>query len=352
MSVQVRLLGGFGVVRDDVPVAADAWGRRQAAQLVQLARAHPRPPAAPRAGDRRLVARAVLRRPPLLGCTRRPTTPAAPSTTRTPSCCARSWSACSRVATTSRSTSASSAAPPARPCRPSDPTLAAEALGWYAGPLLPEDPYEPWTDEPREAAQQQHLDLLRLLGRWDDAARRGARGRGGAPRAGPGARRRRRRPRRAASSSSGSSRRCTGSSVPRPDPEAVRLRERARAEPATAGRTATRPSPPGRLAGGPSLRAARRGRPGPRRPRRGRRRTRRHRAGRGSRRGGQVGRARPGRGAGPPAGLEGGARGAPRRSRARGPTRRCWRRSAPCAVVTRRCWTGWATTTAPRSSRP
>ena len=36
MSVQVRLLGGFGVARDDVPVAADAWGRRQAAQLVQL----------------------------------------------------------------------------------------------------------------------------------------------------------------------------------------------------------------------------------------------------------------------------------------------------------------------------
>ena len=36
MSVQVRLLGGFGVDRDHVPVARDAWGRRQAAQLVQL----------------------------------------------------------------------------------------------------------------------------------------------------------------------------------------------------------------------------------------------------------------------------------------------------------------------------
>ena len=36
MSVQVRVLGGFGVVRDGVPVSADAWGRRQAAQLVQL----------------------------------------------------------------------------------------------------------------------------------------------------------------------------------------------------------------------------------------------------------------------------------------------------------------------------
>ena len=36
MSVQVRLLGGFEVVRDGVPVAAEAWVRRQAAQLVQL----------------------------------------------------------------------------------------------------------------------------------------------------------------------------------------------------------------------------------------------------------------------------------------------------------------------------
>ena len=36
MSVQVKLLGGFRVARDDVPVAAEVWGRRQAAQLVQL----------------------------------------------------------------------------------------------------------------------------------------------------------------------------------------------------------------------------------------------------------------------------------------------------------------------------
>src|SRR4051794_41568441 len=36
MSVQVRVLGGFGVALDGVPVSADAWGRRQAAQLVQL----------------------------------------------------------------------------------------------------------------------------------------------------------------------------------------------------------------------------------------------------------------------------------------------------------------------------
>src|SRR3954464_10782699 len=36
MSVQVKLLGGFEVVHDGVPVAAEAWVRRHAAQLVQL----------------------------------------------------------------------------------------------------------------------------------------------------------------------------------------------------------------------------------------------------------------------------------------------------------------------------
>jgi two-component SAPR family response regulator len=36
MSVQVKVLGGFGVLLGGVPVSSDAWGRRQAAQLVQL----------------------------------------------------------------------------------------------------------------------------------------------------------------------------------------------------------------------------------------------------------------------------------------------------------------------------
>ncbi|EWS99710.1 SARP family transcriptional regulator [Intrasporangium oryzae NRRL B-24470] len=49
-----------------------------------------------------------------------------------------------------------------------DETLAAEALAWYRGPLLPDDPYEPWTEEPRQSARSQHQDLLRLLGRWHD----------------------------------------------------------------------------------------------------------------------------------------------------------------------------------------
>ena len=34
--------------------------------------------------------------------------------------------------------------------------------------MLPDDPYEPWTDEARTASRGQYLDLLRLLGRWHD----------------------------------------------------------------------------------------------------------------------------------------------------------------------------------------
>src|SRR3954451_14228994 len=44
---------------------------------------------------------------------------------------------------------------------------AVEALGQDAGPLLPEDLYEPWSEEPREALRQLRLDLLRLAGRWE-----------------------------------------------------------------------------------------------------------------------------------------------------------------------------------------
>jgi DNA-binding SARP family transcriptional activator len=36
MTVRVRMLGGFGVTVDDVPVQDEAWARRQAAWLVQL----------------------------------------------------------------------------------------------------------------------------------------------------------------------------------------------------------------------------------------------------------------------------------------------------------------------------
>ena len=66
---------------DGAPVPADAWSRRGAASLVKLLALADGPPAAPRAGDRRAVARRHASRPPARGCTRPPTTPGARSVT-------------------------------------------------------------------------------------------------------------------------------------------------------------------------------------------------------------------------------------------------------------------------------
>jgi len=49
-----------------------------------------------------------------------------------------------------------------------DPGPASAAADLYGGELLPDDPYEPWTEEPRERLRQLHLDALRLAGRWSE----------------------------------------------------------------------------------------------------------------------------------------------------------------------------------------
>ena len=167
MSVQVKLLGGFGVARDDVPVAAEVWGRRQAAQLVQfLALSRGRQlhreqvidalwpglssdAAAPRLHKAAHYARRALDDPDAV-VLRQDLVGLFPGRDDVEV----DVGEFTRVAR--------------RALRAGDATLAAEALEWYGGPLLPEDPYAPWIDEPRRVAHQQHLDLLRLLGRWDD----------------------------------------------------------------------------------------------------------------------------------------------------------------------------------------
>ena len=167
MSVQVKLLGGFGVARDDVPVAAEVWGRRQAAQLVQfLALSRGRQlhreqvidalwpglssdAAAPRLHKAAHYARRALDDPDAV-VLRQDLVGLFPGRDDVEV----DVGEFTRVAR--------------RALRAGDATLAAEALEWYGGPLLPEDPYAPWIDEPRRVAHEQHLDLLRLLGRWDD----------------------------------------------------------------------------------------------------------------------------------------------------------------------------------------
>jgi DNA-binding SARP family transcriptional activator/tetratricopeptide (TPR) repeat protein len=41
----------------------------------------------------------------------------------------------------------------------------------WTGALLPEDPYEPWLEAPRDRLRQLHHEVLRLAGRWGDLAR-------------------------------------------------------------------------------------------------------------------------------------------------------------------------------------
>ena len=72
------------------------------------------------------------------------------------------------------------------------------ALAGYAGPLLPDDLYEPWASPWRETLGVLHRDLLRLAGRWEELVRVEPRRRGGPPGAGARPRRAGRRTRGAA----------------------------------------------------------------------------------------------------------------------------------------------------------
>jgi DNA-binding SARP family transcriptional activator len=51
-----------------------------------------------------------------------------------------------------------------------DPTVAREALSWYAGELLPSDRYDDWAAERRELLHLRRLDVLRVVGEWRELA--------------------------------------------------------------------------------------------------------------------------------------------------------------------------------------
>jgi DNA-binding SARP family transcriptional activator len=51
-----------------------------------------------------------------------------------------------------------------------DQNAAAARADAYPGDLLPDDLYEPWTEEPRDRLRLLHLDLLRLAQRWERLA--------------------------------------------------------------------------------------------------------------------------------------------------------------------------------------
>src|SRR5512132_3247311 len=51
-----------------------------------------------------------------------------------------------------------------------DPTAAGVAADACPGPLLPDDLYEEWTEEPRERLRLRRAEVLRLAGRWEELA--------------------------------------------------------------------------------------------------------------------------------------------------------------------------------------
>lgn len=165
MIVGIRMLGGFGVTVDDVPVPADAWARRHAAWLVQLLAL---------SSDRRLHREQVVDALwPGLSLEA-----AGPRLHKAAHYARRALGGSDAVVLrndvvalwpgASVQLDVESFQQAARDALASGTTDAAEhALAQHAGPLLPDEVYQPWTDRPRDAVRTLHLDLLRQAGRWE-----------------------------------------------------------------------------------------------------------------------------------------------------------------------------------------
>src|SRR4051812_2511899 len=167
-DVSVQLLGGFRVTVDGRAVPDEEWRRRSAAHLVQLVALAP---------GRRLHRERVL-------AALWPDVDPAEAAPRLHKAAhfARRWlgapdtlvlagdavALCPDDAVTVDAVRFDERARAALAA--GDAGLAAAAVEGYAGELLPEDLYEPWTDEPRERLRLLHLDALRLAGRWADVA--------------------------------------------------------------------------------------------------------------------------------------------------------------------------------------
>ena len=164
--IEIRLLGTFEVVIDGVPLAADAWPRRQAATLVKLLALSPGrqrhreqvidllwpdlsvADAAPRLHKVAHYARLGL------GEDRRSVVLRGESVALLPDADVvidvDVFESLADVAATSGTSSD-----------------AAAAVDAYGGTLLPGDLYEPWTESRRERLRLRYVDVLRRAERWD-----------------------------------------------------------------------------------------------------------------------------------------------------------------------------------------
>jgi DNA-binding SARP family transcriptional activator len=166
MVVTIRLLGGFGVEVDRVPVPAEAWSRRQAAALVKLLAMAPG-----RTQHREQVLDALW---PDLGLDE-----AAPRLHKaahyarraigTPSSLVLRGEVVSLCPDEDVWVDAFAFDEAAHDALAKGTASAAEdALALYGGQLLPHDLYEPWTEALRERLGLRHLQLLRQAERWED----------------------------------------------------------------------------------------------------------------------------------------------------------------------------------------
>jgi DNA-binding SARP family transcriptional activator len=167
-SVEIRLLGGFTVVVDGVEIDATEWRRRQAAALIKVLALTPGrsmhrerlidtlwpdldlDSASPRLHKAAHFARRSLGDPQslVLGGDTVQLLPEA------------SVEVDALVFQTAAERAMTSG----------DADAAGVAADQYRGDLLPDDPYEPWAEEPRERLRLLHLDVLRMAARWRDLA--------------------------------------------------------------------------------------------------------------------------------------------------------------------------------------
>ncbi|HSE08736.1 MAG TPA: AAA family ATPase [Nocardioidaceae bacterium] len=166
MRVHIRLLGGFAVTLDGRRIPDQAWRRRAAANLVKLLALQP---------DRRLRREQVIDAlwPDLMLEEAAPRLHVAAHHARTALgsrdgvvLAGGSVSLFPTDDVTVDVTQFDRAADEAR--SDGGPEKAGEAVAIFTGPLLPDDLYEPWTEEPRSRLQVRYLDLLRTAGRYDE----------------------------------------------------------------------------------------------------------------------------------------------------------------------------------------
>jgi DNA-binding SARP family transcriptional activator/tetratricopeptide (TPR) repeat protein len=165
--VEINVLGGFEVVVDGVPVPASAWPRPQAASLVKVLALAPnqhlhREQLIDRLWPELTVAEAAPRLHKLahyarraLGDDRSAVVLRGETVTLLPD---------SHVVVDA-DTFARAAA---EALADGSPGVTSKAADLYAGSVLPDDRYQPWTDSLREHLRLRYHELLRAAGRWDD----------------------------------------------------------------------------------------------------------------------------------------------------------------------------------------